>query len=183
MRPLGAEEMLAGVLRVLGLESRPTLLEALGGPLWVDWVADTGDDHDVSQAVGRMLFAEYTVDDEGGPMTLPRGDVLLFGGDTAYPVATADEIYNRVIRPWNEILRENARVSRGVRGCSSASRATTTGTTGSTASGASSGGVPNRPSCPGSPSPLSPFTTHATDAAWASSRASCTSTSWAASSG
>ncbi|MGH7437213.1 MAG: hypothetical protein ACRENE_16175 [Polyangiaceae bacterium] len=105
MRPLDADEMCAAVTEVLGVENRGNLLASLGRPLWIDWVADTGDDHDVSQAVGRMLFHEYVVDDGGQPLVLPRGDVLLFGGDTAYPVATADEIHQRVLRPWNEVLR------------------------------------------------------------------------------
>ena len=107
MRPLPAEEMLAGVARVLGIDDargEGTLLERLGRPLWIDWVADTGDDHDVSQAVGAMVFAEYASADPAGPLTLPRGDVLLFGGDTAYPVATSEEIYRRVVEPWNELL-------------------------------------------------------------------------------
>jgi hypothetical protein len=103
MRPLSATEMLAGAARVLGVTPEETLLGSLGRPLWIDWVADTGDDRDVSQAVARMIFAEYAVGDFGE--TLPRGDVLLFGGDTAYPVATADEIYRRVVEPWNEVLR------------------------------------------------------------------------------
>ena len=112
MRPLDADEMLANVRTVLGLKgpdapgASKTLLDSLEGPLWIDWIADTGDDHDVSQAVGRMLFSEYAVDDGGAAITLPRGDVLLCGGDTAYPVATADEIYRRVVQPWNEVLRE-----------------------------------------------------------------------------
>jgi hypothetical protein len=106
MRPLDAAELLTRVTRVLGVESKGTVLESIDRPLWIDWVADTGDDHDVSQAVGRMIFAEYSVDEPGGAATLPRGDVLLFGGDTAYPVATADEIHRRVVKPWNEILRE-----------------------------------------------------------------------------
>jgi hypothetical protein len=107
--------MLARVARVLGVDDtragKATLLESLDRPLWLDWVADTGDDRDVSQAVGRMVFAEYTVhdgDDAGAPLTLPRGEVLLFGGDTAYPVATADEIYRRVVQPWNEVLAKVA---------------------------------------------------------------------------
>jgi hypothetical protein len=106
MRPLGADEMLARVTRVLGIASKGTLVESIDRAVWIDWVADTGDDRDVSQAVGRMLLAEYTVADDGGALTLPRGDVLLFGGDTAYPVATADEIQRRLVGPWNEVLRE-----------------------------------------------------------------------------
>jgi hypothetical protein len=105
MRPLDAGAMCSEVTEVLAVENRGTVLASLGRPLWIDWVADTGDDHDVSQAVGRMLFAEYSVDDEGQTLVLPRGDVLLFGGDTAYPVATAEEIHQRVLRPWNEVLR------------------------------------------------------------------------------
>jgi hypothetical protein len=106
MRPLAAEEMLAGVARVLGIADKGTLLESIERPLWIDWVADTGDDRDVSHAVGRMIFAEYVVDEPGGALELPRGDILLFGGDTAYPVATADEIYRRVVEPWSQVLRE-----------------------------------------------------------------------------
>ena len=37
-------------------------------------------------------------------MRAPRGEILLFGGDTAYPVATAQEITNRVIVPFNQVL-------------------------------------------------------------------------------
>src|SRR5580700_3904729 len=89
MRPARAETLLAHVVRVLGGDaSKATLTEALGRAVWVDFVADTGDDHDVSQAVARMLFAPYAVEEEGEVRVLPRGDVLLFGGDTAYPVAT-----------------------------------------------------------------------------------------------
>jgi hypothetical protein len=106
MRPLDAGDMLEGVARVLGIQNRGTLLESIERPLWIDWVADTGDDHDVSQAVGQMVFDEYTVDDAGSALSLPRGDVLLFGGDTAYPVATADEIHRRLLQPWNDVLRD-----------------------------------------------------------------------------
>lgn len=85
-----------------------SLTEALEADLWIDFVADTGDDSSVSAAVARMLFARYEVDDPdapGTPLELPRGHVLLFGGDTAYPVATDLEIHNRVTVPWNKVLR------------------------------------------------------------------------------
>lgn len=96
-------------LRVLGgREDAPSLVEGIGRPLYIDFVADTGDDRDVSLAVGRMIAATYTVstkDGTGAGRVLPRGDVLLMGGDIAYPVATADEIYRRLIEPWNIALR------------------------------------------------------------------------------
>ncbi|HEY2511692.1 MAG TPA: hypothetical protein VGI39_12575 [Polyangiaceae bacterium] len=106
MRPLSADELLGNVLRTLHLPKKETLSEALDEPLWIDFVADTGDDRDVSLSVARMVFGEFVVNDGGEELTLPRGKVLLFGGDTAYPVATAEEIFKRVIAPWNEALRE-----------------------------------------------------------------------------
>jgi hypothetical protein len=107
MRPLRPEKMLADALRVLGAEpGAKSLLEGAGRPLWIDFVADTGDDRDVSQAVARMVFSRIAVKEGGEEVVLPRGDVLLFGGDTAYPVATAEEIHRRVTGPWNEVLRE-----------------------------------------------------------------------------
>ena len=84
-----------------------SLVEALGRDLWLDFVADTGDDVAVSRAVARLIFADYELPDpdrEGTFLRAPRGEVLLFGGDTAYPVATAQEITNRVIVPFNQVL-------------------------------------------------------------------------------
>lgn len=113
MRPSSPAKVLSAALRTLepkSLVNRPsTLVEALGRPVWIDFVADTGDDRDVSAGVGAMLSSVYTVEDgEGGRRELPRGDMLVFGGDVAYPVATADEIYKRLVLPWNEELREKS---------------------------------------------------------------------------
>ena len=113
MRPQDPRKLLRAVLHVLGRsdelnEHAPSLAEGLGRPLWIDFVADTGDDRDVSNAVAKMIFATYTVDAKDGEARhLPRGDVLMFGGDTAYPVATVEEIHERVIAPWNEAIREH----------------------------------------------------------------------------
>lgn len=85
-----------------------TLADALDDDVWVDFIADTGDDFSVSRAVAEMLFARYEVEDPAAPGTtivLPRGQILVFGGDTAYPVATDIEIQHRVIVPFNEILK------------------------------------------------------------------------------
>jgi hypothetical protein len=87
----------------------PSLTAALEDDLWIDFIADTGDCSSLSHAVARMLFAEYEVsapDGSDAPLILPRGQLLVFGGDTAYPVATELEIHNRVIVPFNQILRK-----------------------------------------------------------------------------
>ncbi|HVJ94510.1 MAG TPA: hypothetical protein VM580_32205 [Labilithrix sp.] len=120
MRPNRPEKLLTAALRVL--QPRPnsptpspsilpisgtTLTEALGRPIWIDFAADTGDDRDVSARVGAMLATTYDVDDgQGNRLILPRGDMLILGGDVAYPVATAEEIYKRLVLPWNEELRK-----------------------------------------------------------------------------
>lgn len=96
------------VAQALGAHAgRRSLVEALGRDLWLDFVADTGDDVTVSRAVAQLMFADYELPDpdhEGEFLHAPRGEILLFGGDTAYPVATAQEITNRVIVPFNQVL-------------------------------------------------------------------------------
>lgn len=114
MRPNGPDLLLKVASEVLAARRGPeaggeakTLVEALGRPLWIDFIADTGDDRDVSAGIGAMLASVYESETEAGKkMLLPRGDMLVFGGDVAYPVATADEIYKRVVEPWNESLRK-----------------------------------------------------------------------------
>jgi hypothetical protein len=112
MRPNRPEDMLAAARRVLLAHQNrvavdrapstpdpiaaaaeamasPSLSDVLGRSIWVDFAADTGDDRDVSAQVGAMLASTYDVDDgEGGRLLLPRGDLLVFGGDISYPVAT-----------------------------------------------------------------------------------------------
>jgi hypothetical protein len=103
MVPDAPHELLARALEVLGKGDKKahTLSEAMGGEVWVDFVADTGDDVSVSEAVARLLFASYDLDDG---THLPRGDLLILGGDLAYPVATVREISRRLVEPWNRVL-------------------------------------------------------------------------------
>src|SRR5215813_1637110 len=62
MRPEDGDGLLNRVCQVLGASSSGgSLAERLGREVWIDFVADTGDGHDVSLAVGRMLFAEYAL--------------------------------------------------------------------------------------------------------------------------
>ncbi|HTM43669.1 MAG TPA: hypothetical protein VL137_01870 [Polyangiaceae bacterium] len=110
MNPDEPGELCFRVARQLGATGRtPTLLEALERDVWVDYVADTGDDFEVSAQVARLIFQEYELPDPDAPeqvLHAPRGDILIFGGDTAYPVATVDELNNRVLVPYNQCLQE-----------------------------------------------------------------------------
>ncbi len=124
MTPDPPEELLARVAETLGGASDAgSVTEALGRSLVLDYLADTGDDPAVAEAISRIVFGEHAVRDveTGELVTLPRGDLLIFGGDTAYPVATTLEIHNRVIVPFNRGLGRSgddggARVLLGVAG-------------------------------------------------------------------
>jgi hypothetical protein len=110
MIPDAPEALLARALELLrwrGARPAPSLVEGLGGTVWIDFVSDTGDDVTVSQEVARMLAATYETEDPDAPnetLELPRGDVLVLGGDLAYPVATIREIARRLVEPWNRVL-------------------------------------------------------------------------------
>jgi len=85
----------------------PTLTESLGRDLWLDYLADSGEHAGVTEALARVVAREAWVPDpEGGEVLAPRGQLLIFGGDTAYPVATAREIHDRVVVPFNKALYE-----------------------------------------------------------------------------
>ncbi|MBO0797382.1 MAG: hypothetical protein J2P31_01040 [Blastocatellia bacterium] len=106
MQPEEASDLLKRVGQILGAStSGGSLTECLGREVWIDFVADTGDDHDVSLAVGRMLFSDYSLSGDR-PRALPRGDLLVFGGDVAYPASSVVEIQRRLLQPWNLALHE-----------------------------------------------------------------------------
>ena len=109
MTPDDPETLRSRIARTLGGSGAgSTLTEGMERDVYIDFVADTEDDAAVSRAVATLVFAPYELPDPDRPgevLTAPRGDILLFGGDTAYPVATAQQILNRVIVPWNQVLR------------------------------------------------------------------------------
>jgi hypothetical protein len=108
MNPDDPVDLTRRVAEILGgAPDQTDLVSALGRDLWIDYVSDTGDDVSVSGAVARLLVETYELSDPAEPersTSLPRGDLLLFGGDTAYPVATAQEIANRVLVPFNKTI-------------------------------------------------------------------------------
>jgi hypothetical protein len=110
MTPDDPDELRRRIVAALGAEERGTsVTSALGRDLYIDFIADTGDDVAVSRATAGLLFRDYELPDPDRPgsfLVAPRGDILLFGGDTAYPVATAQEITNRVLVPFNQVLEK-----------------------------------------------------------------------------
>jgi hypothetical protein len=106
--PAGLTKSIARTIDGEAREGAATVTEALGRDVYIDFVADTGDSVAVSRAIAELVSAEYEVPapDGQGTCLLPRGDILLFGGDTAYPVATSTEIEARLLRPWNEVFAD-----------------------------------------------------------------------------
>ncbi len=73
--------------------------------LWLDYAADLGDGWNSTYSIARLLAAEaLTV--EGCDAPLPRGRILIFGGDEVYPTATRDEYKNRLVGPYRAALPE-----------------------------------------------------------------------------
>jgi hypothetical protein len=68
------------------------------GAVWIDYVADLGDGFDATYAIAFLLVQpSITV----GGKQLPRGSLLIFGGDEAYPHAGRDEYTIKVRKPYS----------------------------------------------------------------------------------
>ena len=77
------------------------------GTLWVDYVSDLGDAFDATAAVAWQLTRPEIdlPDDRNGelpaaPATLPRGRLLVMGGDQVYPYATRDRYRQQTELPY-----------------------------------------------------------------------------------
>jgi hypothetical protein len=105
--PASILEAMVAVLAPRGAKPAASLADALGGEVWIDFIADTGDDAAVSEAVARLLAKDYETADPDDPsrtLVLPRAHLLFHGGDLAYPVATSLEMARRLVEPWNRVL-------------------------------------------------------------------------------
>ena len=75
----------------------------IGGELWLDYVADLGDGFHATYSVAYLLAQPQL---EVGGRALPRGQVLLMGGDQVYPLAQSDGYENRTKGPYRAALPE-----------------------------------------------------------------------------
>ena len=69
--------------------------------LWFDFVADVGDGFDATYSVASLLAAPHL--DVGGE-SLPRGRLLVLGGDEVYPVASTRGYEDRTKGPYRAAL-------------------------------------------------------------------------------
>jgi hypothetical protein len=74
---------------------------SVAGELWFDYVADLGDGFDATYTVAHLLVRpELEVDGH----RLPRGRVLVMGGDQVYPTASAPGYEDRCKGPYTAAL-------------------------------------------------------------------------------
>jgi hypothetical protein len=71
------------------------------GELWLDYVADLGDGFNATYSIAYLL-AQPHLEIDGA--RLPRGHVLVMGGDQVYPTASTDEYEARCKGPYSAAL-------------------------------------------------------------------------------
>lgn len=72
--------------------------------IWIDYVCDTGDGWNSTYAVAYAVAQPHleVQTGDGTTVTLPRGDVLVFGGDQVYPLPSRDAYHRRLIVPYEQ---------------------------------------------------------------------------------
>lgn len=72
------------------------------GDLWIDFAADLGDGFDATYTVASLLGQPSltVVDRDENSLTLPRGHLLVFGGDEVYPTASARGYEDKTLGPY-----------------------------------------------------------------------------------
>jgi Calcineurin-like phosphoesterase len=75
------------------------------GALWVDFIADLGDGFEATYTMAYLLarpeLEVLGTTRKEPPLKLPAGQILIFGGDLAYPNATEEEYRTRCLNPYD----------------------------------------------------------------------------------
>jgi hypothetical protein len=77
------------------------------GGFWFDFLADTGDGWNSTLAMAQLVTAG-SLSPGGAAEPLPRGRVLLLGGDQVYPTASKEEYDDRFLYPFDTAFEETA---------------------------------------------------------------------------
>jgi hypothetical protein len=74
--------------------------------LWLDYTADVGDGFDATFSIASLLARPVLEvgDADGAALELPRGEVLVLGGDQVYPTASGTAYGNRWKGPYRAAL-------------------------------------------------------------------------------
>ena len=84
--------------------SQPEAEGDFQGECWFDFIADTGDGGNACYAVASAALAdELQLDDGERLQTLPRGSLLMFGGDLAYPAASTRDYRYRFVEMFEAV--------------------------------------------------------------------------------
>jgi hypothetical protein len=65
-----------------------------------DFISDTGDGGNATTTVAEGAMRDVLVAEDGPPAGLPRGRLLVLGGDLAYPAASPDSYQYRFVEPY-----------------------------------------------------------------------------------
>lgn len=74
-------------------------LEKERAEIWIDYISDVGDGWNPTYSVAYCA-AQENLEIAGFADKLPRGEVLIFGGDGVYPTATTEEYNKKLIKPY-----------------------------------------------------------------------------------
>ncbi len=76
------------------------------GGCWIDFMADTGDGFDSTYTVAALLAAKHLLvtGPDGERHQLPRGRLLVLGGDEVYPTASSERYEDRLKGPLRTAL-------------------------------------------------------------------------------
>ncbi|MGW5849905.1 hypothetical protein ACWFQ8_18465 [Streptomyces sp. NPDC055254] len=77
---------------------RAPVAHARAEEIWIDFVADLGDGFEATSSVAFALAADELA--VAGPAPLPRGSLLVLGGDQVYPVASTTAYEDRMKGPY-----------------------------------------------------------------------------------
>jgi len=85
--------------------------------IWIDYVADVGDGFNSTYAIAYLLGKKslhlegrsVALEPREGALALPRGDVLIMGGDEVYPSASRALYQRRLVRPYEAALTKGSK--------------------------------------------------------------------------
>lgn len=70
--------------------------------IWIDYVADVGDGWNSTYAVAYYL-SQQAIEVNGEK--LPRGEILIFGGDAVYPTASDEKYEDQLVAPYRAAFK------------------------------------------------------------------------------